>query len=166
VGFCIGLASVAQASLLGNSIDVQYVWPSVGSVYQDLGTITATAIPQTVTFQPYFNVTISDAMIVVDGSNYGGSYSGSFNGEYLTDLSVPAFPDYVLDPSSVLTGGIPSITIVGNVLEIDFHGLTFGPGEQLVLDFNPSAVPEPSTLALLGLGLGGMIAIGWRHYRA
>ncbi len=152
-GLCIGLAGVAHAGLIGNVIDVQYVWPSAGSVYADLGTITVTPTPQTVTFQPYFNVTISDTQIVVDGSNYGGTYSGSFNGEYLIDESVATFPAYAVDASSVLTGGSPTITTAGNTLEIDFHGLTFLPGEQLVLDVGPTGVPEPATLGLLGISV-------------
>ena len=73
LGLCIGLAGVAQAGLIGNAIDVQYIWPSAGWVNSDLGTITVASVPQTVTFQPYFNVTISDTQIVVNGSNYGNT---------------------------------------------------------------------------------------------
>src|ERR1017187_2868785 len=68
-GLSMGLAGVAQASLIDNTINVWYVWPSSGNFYLDIGTITATSAPQTVTLQPYFNVTISDTQVVVDGSN-------------------------------------------------------------------------------------------------
>ena len=155
-GLCIGLAGTAQAGLIGDVIDVQYVWPSAGAIYSDLGAITVTSTPQTVTFQPYFNVTISDTQIVVDGSNYGGTYSGSFNGEYLVDESVATFPAYIVDSSSVLTGGSPTITIAGNTLEIDFHGLAFQPGDQLVLDVGPTGVPEPATFGLLGISFASL----------
>jgi len=94
---CLGLAGVAQAGFIGNSVDVQYVWPNPGSVYADLGTITVTSAPQTVTFQPYFDVTVSGSHIIVDASNYGGTYSGSFNGEYLIDNSVATFPAVLVD---------------------------------------------------------------------
>ena len=162
LGLCIGLAGVAQAGLIGNAIDVQYIWPSAGSVNSDLGTITVTSVPQTVTFQPYFNVTISDTQIVVNGSNYGNTYSGSFNGQYLIDQSVATFPAYSVDPSSVLTGGSPIITIAGNTLEIDFHGLSFQSGEQLVLDVAPTAVPEPAPIGLIGISLAAL-ALFRRH---
>ena len=87
-GMCVGLAGAAHASLIGNSVDVQYVWPSLGSVYQDLGTIIVTTSPQTVTFQPYFDVSVSATQVIVNDSNYTGVYSGSFNGEYVIDESV------------------------------------------------------------------------------
>ena len=154
------------STLLGNTIDVQYVWPNVGSVYQDLGTITATNTLQLVTFQPYFNVEISGSQVWVNASNYYGTYSGDFNGEYLIDTSVTTFPSYVLDSSSVLPGGNPTITIVGNTLEIDFHGLTFAPGSQLVLDFGPvSQTPLPAALPLFATGLGAFGLLGWRRKR-
>jgi len=79
---------------------------------------------------------------------------------------VATFPSYVLDPSSVLPGGIPTITISGNTLEIDFHGLTFQPGSQLVLDFGPvSQTPLPAALPLFASGLGALGLLGWRRKR-
>ena len=154
------------STLLGDTIDVQYVWPSLGSVFQDLGPITASATPQTVTFQPYFNVEISGSSAVVNESNYSGVYSGTFNGEYLIDQSVATFPSYSVDISSILTGGTPNITIVGNTLEINFAGLTFASGSQLVLDFDPvSQTPLPAALPLFATGLGALGLLGWRRKR-
>ena len=162
-GLSMGLAGVAQASLIDNTINVWYVWPSAGNFYLDIGTITATSAPQTVTLQPYFNVTISDTQVVVDGSNFPDvAYSGSFNGQALIDESVTTFPDYTVDPSSRLPGGTPNIAIIGNTLEIDFHGLTFNPGDQLVLDFGAS-VPEPATFGLLGLSLPALALLRRRR---
>ena len=149
-----------QASLVNHVIDVQYVWPSVGSVYQDLGTITVTSAPQSVTFQPYFDVEISSANVLVYNSNYIGTYSGSFNGEYLIDTSEAIFPSYAVDVSSVLPGGNPTISIAGNTLEINFAGRTFEPRSQLVLDFG---VPEPSTWAMMLLGFAGIGVVAYRR---
>jgi hypothetical protein len=155
----MGLAGVAQAGFIGNSVDVQYHWPDVGTLNHDLGTITVTSAPQTLAFQPYFDVTVSGSRIIVDTSNYTGVYSMSFNGEYLIDNSVATFPGVVVDPSSVLTGGAPTITIDGNVLEIDFHGRQFLPGEQLVLD----VVPEPATFGLLGIAIAPLALLRRRR---
>jgi len=155
----MGMAGLAQAGLIGNSVDTWYVWPYAGSFYSDLGTITVTAAPQTVTFQPYFNVTISGARIVVDTSQYGNTYSGTFNGQYLIDSSVGTFPSVAIDPSSVLTGGTPVITVVGDTLEINFAGLTFQPGEQLVLD----VAPEPATFGLLGIAVAALALLRRRR---
>jgi hypothetical protein len=68
---------------------------------------------------------------------------------------ITTFPAYVIDSSSVLTGGSPVVTIAGNTLEINFAGLTFQPGEQLALDFGASA-PEPATFGLLGVPLASL----------
>jgi len=161
-GLCVGLTGAAQASMLGDSVDIQYVWPSAGSVYQDLGTITVTSSLQTVTFQPYFDVSVSANQVIVSDSNYAGGYSGAFNGEYVIDESVAAFPAYSIDPSSVLTGGAPVISVVGNTLEINFAGETFLPGEQLVLDIGPAA-PEPAPFGLFGAGLGSFLILRRRR---
>jgi len=99
----ISLGGVAQADLIGDLVDVEYVWPSLGSVYSDVGTITVTPTPQTVSFEGIFGVTISGSQIVVGGATFdSGTYTGTFNGQYLVDESVATFPDYTVDPSSVL----------------------------------------------------------------
>jgi hypothetical protein len=152
----------AQASLIGNTIDVQYRWPDIGTVNAELGTITAAPTFQSVTFQPYFNVSISGSQVVVNASGYYGVYSENFNGEFLTDQSVAVFPSYTVDASSLLPGGAPTITIAGNTLAIDFHGRTFAPGSQLVLDFATPGVPEPSTWAMIILGF---FSVGFMAHR-
>ena len=163
-GVCMGLAGAAHASMLGDSVDVEYVWPNLGSVYQDLGTITVAASLQTLTFQPYFDVSVSATQVIVSDSNYSGGYSSSFNGEYVIDGSVAAFPSYVIDSSSVLTGGTPMIEIAGNTLEINFAGLAFTPGEQLVLDIGAPA-PEPATFSLFGLPFASVLLVKLRGAR-
>jgi hypothetical protein len=166
-GLCIGLTGAARAdvNLSGNTVVVDYVWPNVSSIYQTLGTILVTPSPQTVTFQPYFNVSVSGTQIIVDGSNYSGVYSGSFNGEFVVDNSVATFPSVSVDPSSVLTGGAPDIAIAGDTLEISFAGRTFLPGEQLVLDVG-QATPEPSEFCLLGISLGALFLLARRRRTA
>jgi hypothetical protein len=153
VVLCAGFGGAARADLIGDLVDIQYVWPSAGAIESDLGTITVTSTPQTLTFQPYFDVSASGSQIIVDDSDFfGGTYTGTFNGQYLIDESVTTFPTVAIDASSVLTGGTPDITIAGNTLEINFAGLTFGPGSELVLDVGSSA-PEPATFGLLGVAV-------------
>ena len=148
---------IGHASTLnGNSIHVEYVWPSPGSVNSDLGTI---SVPGTVTFPGYFDVAISDSTVVISGLAYSGTYSGTFNGEYLIDNSVTTFPSFVLGPSTNLPGGYPTFTINGNTLEINFVGKTFTTGDKLVLDF---ATPLPSTWLML---LSGFVGLGFLAYR-
>jgi hypothetical protein len=141
----------------GQTIDVKYVWPTLGSIYADLGSVVAATIPQPLSFGSYFTVSVSSAQIVIGQSNYGGVYSGSFNGQYIVDESVLEFPSYTVDPSSVLGGGTPTMAVAGDTLEINFAGLTFGPGEQLVLDLGPVAAPEPGSLGMLAAGCGFLL---------
>jgi hypothetical protein len=162
----VGLASVAHAdlNLSGNVVDVDYVWPNISSIYADLGAISVTPTPQTVMFQPYFNVSVSDNQIIVDGSNFSTeAYTGSFNGEFVVDESVATFPAVSVDPFSVLTGGAPIITIDGNTLQINFAGQYFLPGEQLVLDVGQTAAPEPSVFGLIGISIAALFFLARRR---
>ena len=151
----------ASTLLLGDSIDVVYVQNTQPN--EDIGTITVTNSPQS--FLNFggggpilFSITISSTSIVVNDSSFAGTYCCSFNGLYFINETVSPFPSYVLDPSSVLTGGTPAISIVGNTLEVNWAGESFPPDSQLVLDFTPL----PSTWLML---LSGFVGFGFFAYR-
>lgn len=149
-------APAGAVGIAGQTIDVEYVWPTLGSVYADLGMVIAGTTPQRLAFGSYFAVSVASTQIIVGQSGYSSTYSGSFNGEYIIDQSALNFPSYTVDAASVLGGGTPQMTVVGNTLEINFAGLTFGPGSQLVLDVGSTTAPEPGSLALLGMACAAL----------
>ena len=57
------------------------------------------------------------------------------------------------------------VTYTGTTFSYDFGSEAFVPSDFVRLDITtgPSAVPEPSTLLLLGIGFASLVGYGWRR---
>jgi hypothetical protein len=89
----------------------------------------------------------------------GTTFNDSLTLEYLPPTKGEAFG---IDP---LTGQLTSITLPdGNTPESEGYVVTFDSG-MASPNISPSAVPEPSTLTLLGIGVAGLAGYGWRRRR-
>jgi PEP-CTERM motif len=107
----------------------------------------------------------------------GGHFIGAFtagNGEFQIHFDLSA-PGGIVPQDFTYPAGLPSFP---NALEFQFtqalsgvdpmlSGEFFGPnGSPIPFDRVPGTqTPEPSTLALLGLGVVGVVGGSWRHWR-
>ena len=111
-----------------------------------------------------------DGAVTWDPSSTSLNSNGLYiaNGPLLTALSgIPAFRSVMLDPSSHLgSSGFKASDITWNATKIavDWQGQTFAVGDTVVIDV--TSVPEPSTWALMGLGVAGLVAARGRARRA
>jgi hypothetical protein len=154
----------------GDTVHLQYIWPGPGSVYQDMGTLTA---PGTFTnVQDRFDLVVNDSSIVVPGF-YGcpdGCDSGwfwtyaDFNGWVLTDDSGSPITSVTVDPATTMPGFTSdNLSWTGNQIIVNWQGLYMQGSLTLDLNGGGGRVPEPSTWLLLGTSLAGLCA--WRRRR-
>lgn len=146
--------SSAFASIIGDSVNVTYYFPSSSNVYQDLGTQTISSSGDTYAFSPYFDLLITDNQFKVIFKTTTSWTVAPFNGFVVKDLTKNFSAPYVLDSATNMAGLTNSrITFGGNTVSVNWNGLAFNPTTSVVLD---TAVPEPTTVVLLGIGLLGV----------
>ena len=151
------------------------------------GTINTTTQYEYVTFDfsaaslaqtPYVQISISD--YADTGDNFLSAYSGSYNPanqslHYLGDAG--SSPDYFGTDAVSFQVTVPKNQDLILVLNDTHTGNYKGGGSEVNIlvegfldtgfdDPAPSAVPEPSTFALLGTGLTGLVGLGRRLRRS
>jgi hypothetical protein len=159
-----GGGKLAKAGLIGSTVDTKLYYPDLNSLLRDYG-------EQVVNPAAFFSsldgetTTITNTQIIYISPSYFGIYNtGIFNG-YVYDFlnSGNLITKATVDPSSTLSGFDPSKVKLtsdgagGQLVELNLNqGLFFSPGASVVLDVTTSAVPEPSTLTLLGIAALGL----------
>jgi hypothetical protein len=104
------------------------------------------------------NVTATDSTITFTFPSPGHLADQEWNGPIIT-LTSPSsdFSSVTLDPSTT-SNFIPSMwSWSGNQIDINWQSMTFSAGNTVTLDYSITPTPEPSTLALGGLGGLGML---------
>lgn len=144
----------ANASLVGDSIGIVEYYPTLGTVF-------GSPAPQQV-IQPsgntFSNIGLADYTIAIDASTITlnpiildyTDLSATFNGVEITDYnSLNTITNASLDATSLsLPSGFlyfDSHDIFVNTEDVDLTS-------PIVIDVSSSAVPEPASLSLLGLG--------------
>lgn len=164
------LASSAHADLTGDSVDVQYLYPTSTSLIANVGT---TSVPGTVSYSEgggTVNISVTGDLVTIstigsEGVDFG---SASFNGFSIADITknpditgIEYLPGSSVVPSNFTTS---DITFTSDEVFFNFEGenwcncdgTTYTAEFQLFFGTSPSAVPEPPTAALLGAALAGL----------
>jgi hypothetical protein len=161
--------SVANAGFIGNSLDADYRYTNGPTDYLEhwghKSVKDGKEWPSN--FFSIFSIDADDSSIAISGSSPSGPsvFTGSFNGWIFTDVfeSIDDITGVTIDSTTSLTGfGSSDISFTKNSISLNFVGITYSDlFVKVNVDFGStgstgSAVPEPSIIALFGLGLAGL----------
>jgi hypothetical protein len=171
VASMVASTTSAEAGFTYQTIHGEYLFPSTTNDYLDLGT---QVVNPTATFNDagINEVTVYDtSMILSTLVPTDGKTMAAFNGFGLIDTSGNiGVSSFIVDPTTNVPGFVASdVTVLSDRVLINIEGLTLTSSEVIKLDFtfNPSSVPEPSSLALCGIAGGIALVVSWcRRSRA
>lgn len=157
---CLFVGS-ANAGLIGNDVLLEYLFPDTSTIY---GSATATvgAGTEFTNFVNHFDLDVDDTNITVNPFSFSSSFSTfSFNGWVLSDLNgtIDDIVNVTINSATNMIGLDSSrLTFDSNSIGINWQGLSFTTNTIVSLDveFDSVPVPEPLSIALLGLGLAGI----------
>lgn len=163
----LGFSVAANATLLeGKTVNYQYYFPTLADPYEaDNGNkVVGAGIEVSDVVAGWLDATldISDTNLLMDFAIGGGITEADFNGWVLTDVfgEIQDFTSVTINAATNMVGFDASrISVTGDSISVNLQGLSYNDDTIVSLDVHGGSVPEPATLALLGLGFAVLTAL-------
>ncbi|WP_206030120.1 PEP-CTERM sorting domain-containing protein [Roseomonas sp. AR75] len=171
----------AQAGFLGAEFSAFYRFPDLGTVYPfatwappsftvGAGAETVGDV-ESVTFITA-DFTDTRLTLVFDTVLTSPTWNAvAFNGPVFTAVAPLGITGVSLNGATTMPGFTAGrVTFTDTEIRVDWNGLSYVDGEVVAIDFafvpDPVEVPEPASLALLGLALSGLGVVAMRRRRS
>jgi len=131
------LAVPAHADMVGDTIHAFYIFPTAGTVHNDLGTFTAPGGGSI--FKVSYSVTGTQISVTAPDDRTGIMWSNGL--EFVDESRDPGIIGITLDSATTAPVSIADATLTPNSVSFNFQGQTWGPGQTAVFDLQFAASP-------------------------
>jgi hypothetical protein len=149
----------SAATLVGNRVGIQYIFPDLGTVYESLpANLVGTSGPTTGVAGGIFSLSFTDSSVTASAFQFPSSWtSSSFNGFRLYDIdgTIAAFTGVTLGATNMAGLTNANISFDANNIYVNWAALSFDTATTATFNISAgSGVPEPAAWAMMLAGFG------------